>query len=170
MQSFRHFWLNVYAGHRFIWANTQTKTEIASIRKKQRRRNEMGYLKNTQICSQVNRFDARGQNVLGSSTIFQTSRFSTTPSELHICSTYTTTNSTPSCFSCWDESSHTQFCPKRPVSKFDLPPNLGSQVRSGQSWSCWISFDSGPQDKHFGTKFVRLPFGSKAMVRRGSSP
>ena len=46
---------------------------------------------------------------------------------------------------------------KKHISKFDLPLNFGSQGRSRQSRSYWISFDSQPRDKHFGT-LVPMPF------------
>ena len=66
-------------------------------------------------------------------------------------------NLVPSCSPRQDESSDTQFEPKRSISKFDPGINLESQVKWGQSGSYLVSFDSGPWYKRFDTTFNRLP-------------
>ena len=153
MQNCCHFWLNVQG---ITFAGLAPKLiQIALTPPKQTEEAPWNGLSevSAQISLQVNRFGARGQNVLGSNTYFS-----------HLAFFYnnfrtiypTTTNLISSCFSRWDESSDAQFCPKKAISKFDLSPNLGSQARSGQSWSYWVSFDSGSQDKHWNAIFIRL--------------
>ena len=101
----------------------------------------------------VNRFGARHQNVLVTSPtlFFQILHFSTITSELLLLQQHT-----------WHHRislvETNQLIPNfaKKTSKLDLSPNLRSQVRSGQSSSYWVSFDSGPPDKHFGTHFVCL--------------
>ena len=73
MQPFFHFWLNMQG---IALAGLAPKLKkMASIRKKQRKRNEMGYMKQVlrfSLKSTVMALGDRGKNILGSSTIFQT--------------------------------------------------------------------------------------------------
>ena len=72
------------------------------------------------------------------------------------------TNLTPSCLFCQDESSDNQRCSKKPISKFDLPLNLRSHVRSCQSWLYWVSFVLGVMMQTFWCLFYSsITFGSK---------
>ena len=57
----------------------------------------------------------------------------------------------PLCFSCWDKSNDTQFDSKS-RSRFDLR----SEVRSGQSRSCCIYFDSEWWYEHIGVIIIVL--------------
>ena len=153
MQNFRHFWFNVQGIT--LGGLAPTLRQIASICKKAEEAQWNGLSEvRPQFWPQVNRFGARGQNVLVSSTIFQTLSFlQKLPSYLP----YSNEFDIIVFFFRWDELSDTQFRPKKKlISKFDLPSYLESQVRSGQSWSYWASFDSGPQNIHFGTHFIRL--------------
>ena len=152
MQSFRHFWLNVQG---IALADVAPKLrQMTSIRKKQRKHNEMGYLRHAL------RFDLRSTVLaLGVKMYWgQTSYFSNLTFFYNNFRTncLTATYFTSWRFSRWDESSDTQFCPKKSISKFDLPPNFGSQVRAGQNWPYLVSFDSWPQSKQFVARSICL--------------
>ena len=41
------------------------------------------------------------------------------------------------------------FAPKSQFQNLTSRPIWGPKVKSGQSWSSWVSFDSGTQEKHF---------------------
>ena len=78
----------------------------------------------------------------------------------------TATNLTSLCFSCWDNSSDTQFCQKRLKLKISALPNLRQEVRSGQSWPYCIYFNSEWQDKHWHHLHLSIAFYSKVLRRR----
>ena len=82
MQNFRHF-LVKRAGHRFCWPSTQTKTDSFNPQNAEDTHwnvlSEVSEVSEVcpQIWPQVKHFGTMGQNVLRSSTIFQTLRSST---------------------------------------------------------------------------------------------
>ena len=115
-------------GHHFSWPGTQTKTDSFNPQKadKEQWNGLSGII--AQIWSHVNRFGARGQNILGSSTTYFSHLAFFYNNFRTICST--ATNLSSSFFSRWDQSSDTQFCQK----KFKIWPSAQfwdtGQIRS----------------------------------------
>ena len=82
MQNFRHFWFNVQD---FALAGLAVKIRQSSNLQKAEEAQWNGLSGvSSQIWPQASRFGARGQNVLGSCTIFQTLRFSSITSKIWV--------------------------------------------------------------------------------------
>ena len=116
------FWCKLVkrAWHRFSWPSIQTKADSFNPQKAEEGQwNGLSDV-SSQIWPQVNRFGARGQNVLESSTIFQTLSFSTITFDVFVLKqqiwhhriSIIETNRVPSTFA------HL----KKTISKFDLGP------------------------------------------------
>ena len=141
----RTFWRRVQSSN---WTALELKIrQIASSSKSSRCAMKRTIWTMFQIWHQINRVGSRCQSVPGQAPIFNKTFFFLNFNSIRS----RATSLSPLCCSRQLESINTQFDLKRSRWKFDR-----RSVRSAQSGSCCIPFDSEWWDKRIGVIFIRL--------------